>query len=661
MSLPENKIGYRPDIDGLRAVAVLAVVVFHLDKNWLPGGFVGVDIFFVISGFLITGILTRNIEAGKFSFSDFFLARARRILPASLFCIFITLLVGAIFMLPADAQSLGSSAVASVMSAANIYFWKFLDTSYFAASSETVPLLHLWSLAVEEQFYLFWPLVLLTAHRWFSAVIRLTVFCALAAASFHLGQMYLAIDPSFAYYMLPARAGELMLGAIAYYASTRIRAPHSAILELLALVGMAFIAWSIVALSEAGGFPGYAAVPPTMGAALLIIAGSKRNTIVGRILATVPMVIVGRVSFSLYLWHWPVMAFYRYAYGSPTIQGYALCVMIMTIMTLISYFAIERPFRKVHGPHKVNVAIRFATVSFSVAGFGLFVSITSGLLLKPTGYSENLALLDGTTRPASDYSFNCQTSAFDESVLRDDRCLIGAKTSQVEILLWGDSHAAHYVGYFKKLADHSGVAIRNISLSGCMPIFGTSSQYTAPTIRDTCSKFNDAMESEVEKYDTVIIGSAWVGFDRNNSRQDIAQTVAMLSKKVRHVVIALSAPLFLQYDRQCERKALMIPAMNCDANRTQRNGPEYDVNAYLVSLAANFANVETFDLHDLLCHGRLCRAEVGGEPAYFDAGHISMIGSERLGMEAISLNRIPQFLSRKRTPPNLPYNAALPR
>lgn len=645
MSLPHNKSGYRPDIDGLRAIAVLAVVIFHLNKSWLPGGFVGVDVFFVISGFLITGILWRNISAGTFSFTDFYLARARRILPASLFCIFATLLAGGIFMLPADAKDLGASAVASVVSAGNIYFWKYLDTSYFAASSETVPLLHLWSLAIEEQFYLLWPLALLAAFKWLPSVLRRAAAVFLGAASFYVGQQYLASDPSFSYYMLPARAGELMMGAAVYWFVPRTRQSKPWAPELIALIGLVLIAWSIARSNEAGGFPGYAAIPPTLGATLLILAGSVRQTLVSRLLSLFPMVAVGRISFSLYLWHWPVMAFYRYAYGEPSGRGIVFCLVAMTLMTLISYFAVETPFRLPKRMGKVRSAITFATISTLVAGCAVYISITSGTsLFKPAGYLQALAVLDDTTKPASEYRFNCQLGAFAERELTDERCVIGDPKAPVKTLLWGDSHAAHYVGYFKELAEFTGTAIRNISISGCMPLFGTSSRYTVPAIRETCENFNNAMETEVEKYDTVILGSAWVGFDRGNSRQDIARTIEELSERVPHIVIALSAPLFLQYDRQCDRKALMIPGMQCEEKRTQHNGPENDINAYLTSLASKFPNVETFDIHGLLCKGTMCRAEVQGRPAYFDAGHISMQGSEALGQEAISRSRIPAFM-----------------
>lgn len=645
MSLPQHQAGYRPDIDGLRAIAVLAVVVFHLNKSWLPGGFVGVDVFFVISGFLITGILTRNITGGTFSFSGFYLARARRILPASFFCIFVTLIIGAIFMLPMDVKDLGASAAASVISAGNIYFWKFLDTSYFAASSETVPLLHLWSLAVEEQFYLFWPLILLAAFKWFPPFIRLLSALIVGAASFYIGQRYLASDPSFSYYMLPARAGELMMGAAAYWLATRTTKLHPANAELLALTGFALIVWSVVSLSEAAGFPGYAAIPPTLGAAMIILAGSTRKSMVGRLLSMAPMVAIGRVSFSLYLWHWPVMAFYRYAYGEPTTAGYLACATAMAVMTLISYFGVEKPFRIASPKPNVQSALKFATVSATLAGIAIATAFTSGLpFFKPTGYGAELAKLDGTTKPASEYPFNCQMGGFDERMLTDARCIIGAKNAAAKTLLWGDSHAAHYVGFFKTIGEHTGVALRNISLSGCMPLFGTSSQYAPVTIRETCAKFNEAMETEVTKYDTVIVGSAWAGFDRDNSRRDIANTIEELSKKVPRVVIALSAPLFLQYDRQCDRKALMIPGMHCEEKRSQRDGPERNINAYLVELASKFPNVETFDIHNLLCDGAMCRAEVKGQPAYFDAGHISMTGSESLAEEAITQNHTPTFM-----------------
>lgn len=648
MSLPQARADYRPDIDGLRAVAVLAVVIFHLNKEWLPGGFAGVDVFFVISGFLITGILSRRMAVGTFSFTEFYLSRARRILPATFFCILLTLVAGTHLLLPDDAAALGASAAASAVWAANMYFWTALDTSYFATSSEMVPLLHLWSLSVEEQFYLVWPLLLLLMQRWLPVAARHVMLVVLAAVSYQLGQHYLASDPGFAYYMLPARAGELIMGGLAYGASTRLHNLSSLLRNLLALIGAALTAWSIASLSEAKGFPGHAALAPTLGTALLLLAGSHGRSLVGYVLAMPPLVAVGRISFSLYLWHWPVMALYRYGWGQPaTLAAYAGCVAVIVVLTLVSYFLVEKPFRHASVPGIAWPAARFAGISAGIAMLGMYVLLSGGgsALFKPAGYVAKLEQLDADTKPAMEYAYNCQLGSMDEAVLDDPRCVLGNPDKPVRTLLWGDSHAAHYVGYFKVLAQHHDIAVRNVSMSSCMPLFENSASYTAPSLHEACSEFNARMRQEVANYDTVVLGSAWVAFDRDNAREDIARTVAELSARVPNVVIALSVPLFLDYDRQCERKALRYPAMRCQAGRPFSAGVENGTNDNLVALAARFPNVSTFDVHPQLCGDDICYPTLQGKPVYFDAGHLSMAGSQMLGDAALASGTVPAFLT----------------
>ena len=244
---------YRADIDGLRAVAVLSVIIFHFNKLWLPGGFVGVDIFFVISGYLITGILAKKIMSGSFSFLEFYGSRMRRIFPAAFVCVLVVLIVGLNFMLPSDYSSLAQSAAASVASVANIYFWLNLDTSYFASSSELVPLLHMWSLGVEEQFYLLWPILLFFIFPRVRLLLFVFIVFALILLSFWVGEKYLISDQSFSYYMLPSRAGELLIGGLASLAVINVTPIKSRfVLEVISSLGFILVGWSIFSIGEEG-------------------------------------------------------------------------------------------------------------------------------------------------------------------------------------------------------------------------------------------------------------------------------------------------------------------------------------------------------------------------------------------------------------------------
>lgn len=220
---------YRADIDGLRALAVLSVVVFHFNNSWLPGGFIGVDIFFVISGYLITGNIYRGIQSNNFSFFDFYSKRIRRIIPAASFVILVTLVAGHFILIPDDLRDLSISALASQLSVANIYFTYFFNSSYFAPDAELQPLLHFWSLGVEEQFYMFWPVMLLFFIRWMTVNFLILSALVIAIASFLFAEMMLSTQPMFAYYMLPARAGQLLFGAVCFLWSIKIYNNQTAI------------------------------------------------------------------------------------------------------------------------------------------------------------------------------------------------------------------------------------------------------------------------------------------------------------------------------------------------------------------------------------------------------------------------------------------------
>ena len=269
--------GYRADIDGLRALAVLSVVLFHIDKSWVPGGFIGVDIFFVISGFLITGNIAQDIERGSFKVTEFYRRRIRRIMPALSVVLLTCLLAGQILFLPDDMQDLAFSAIASQLSLANFYFLFSLDTGYFADDSALHPLLHLWTLGVEEQFYLLWPLALFAVGaRGFNRVLIGALF-VIAAASFIAAQLIAPEAPMTAYYMLPTRAGQLLAGALCYFL---VRQRQSITpfpgwsRELMGWGSLALIAASLIWIDESMPFPGILAIPVTLGSAGLLLVGS---------------------------------------------------------------------------------------------------------------------------------------------------------------------------------------------------------------------------------------------------------------------------------------------------------------------------------------------------------------------------------------------------
>jgi peptidoglycan/LPS O-acetylase OafA/YrhL len=629
-------ISYRPDIDGLRAVAVLSVVFFHLEASLVPGGFVGVDIFFVISGFLITSILRREMEAGTFSFGEFYLRRIRRIAPAYFAMVAATLAAGCFLLAPRDLAALGESALWSSLSVPNIHFWRAVDTGYFAADSRQLPLLHLWSLGVEEQFYLVWPALLL-------ALIKLPrrpllgLLMVFSAWSFLFAQLRIGTDASFAYYMLPTRAGELGIGALLALSPTIHDKRDGGVgHELLAIAGLALIAASLLLLDGSSSFPGLNALYPCMGTALLILAGSRRECRTVAFLRWPPVVWVGLISYSLYLWHWPVLALLRYFQPSPGLPMLLCASAAILALSVASYYAIERPCRHTGMPRRRQPVLLYALpvaalVSASLVAIMLPERI--GAVGDRLAYSRAERNLKAHTAPAFEYSYNCQLSTFDPGVLARPDCVHGVgRPGATRALLWGDSHAAHYIGVIAMLAERDGFALRNASLSTCPPILGSQHAYGAGEYRSHCTRFLSYMASSIDDYQTLYLGAQWrIHFRHPDFDRDLESTLKLLVSRGKTVVLLGQAPEFPGYDRNCELRNLRHAIMDCRA-LAERGDPGIEAhNRRLQELAARMNGVRYLDVRAVLCTNGRCSPYLDGRPVYFDHSHLSMDGSWVVG------------------------------
>lgn len=303
---------YRQDIEVMRAIAVICVVVFHIDENWLSGGFIGVDVFFVISGYLITQNLIVQKSSGDFSYRQFYARRARRLFPAAFVTILITFLLGVLWFSPEHLMALSEAVIYSLLSASNILFWR--SSGYFDSSSEFNPLLHMWSLSVEEQFYLVWPLVISGVLLIKNKVRELVFFIGIAGFSLVLTEYALTKDASAAFFLMPCRVVEFSMGALCIWARRLYLEQFFARAHLLTatvyLTGFFIIMFSAVSFSQETKFPGLSAVLPCMGAALMICAGDKVRF--SYIVNNRFMMGIGSISYSLYLVHWPLIIFYKY-------------------------------------------------------------------------------------------------------------------------------------------------------------------------------------------------------------------------------------------------------------------------------------------------------------------------------------------------------------
>ena len=341
-----SALKYRPEVDGLRAVAVIPVVLFHLGAAWIPGGFIGVDVFFVISGFLITSIILKEQAAGTFTFSGFWMRRIRRILPAMLAMLIVTSIVGYYLLFGPSWSGLGRQVLSAIGIYANIEMWQ-LSGSYWGPAAESAPLLHTWSLSVEEQFYLFYPLLLLLLLK-FTPKRVFPIILAGSALSLAVGVYATSHHASAAFYFLPPRAWELAAGCLlAIFERERGPAPHDNISRTLALSGLLLIAAGYYLIQGAEGFPGFWALLPVVGTVLVIRFSGGEKCLTGRALGWAPVVFIGKCSYSLYLWHWPVIvlaAALKLKYPDSVNLGGIVIVMIL--LTLASYYFIEKPTRK---------------------------------------------------------------------------------------------------------------------------------------------------------------------------------------------------------------------------------------------------------------------------------------------------------------------------
>lgn len=303
------KIGYRPDIDGLRAIAVLSVILHHLKAPLVPGGFVGVDIFFVISGYLITSQIFNDVSQGTFSIRQFYQRRINRIIPALVTVITTILVVGWLVLSPRDLTLVLESSIFALLGMSNIFFWREYG-NYFSGNAAEAPLLHTWSLGVEEQFYLVWPLivVLLIKLRLRYVMIGLTILTVAAGV---FSEIAIGLAASASYYLLPTRFFELMIGGTLALAVAHKIAISRSYSGLTFVIGLALIVWSLFGLNKSSSFPGLNAVWPCVGTALLIWSGNSQHAF-SRILTNRPIVFIGVISYSLYLWHWPIISYLNY-------------------------------------------------------------------------------------------------------------------------------------------------------------------------------------------------------------------------------------------------------------------------------------------------------------------------------------------------------------
>ena len=588
---------YRADIDGLRALAVVPVVLFHLGLPGVSGGFVGVDVFFVISGYLITTILLREIEAGTYSLVRFYERRARRIFPALFVVLAGTTAFASVLFLPSELERYGTTLVGAVGFVSNVVF--FLKAGYFAPAAETMPLLHTWSLAVEEQFYVFAPLVLAVAAPRGARTLRGVLILA-AAVSLGLCVFVTRSDPSAAFYLPHTRVWELLVGSLLAAGAVPPLAGRAR--EAAALLGLAMIGASVALIEPGAHFPGLFAVPPVVGAALLLHAGE--GTRVGALLSARPLVWIGLVSYSLYLWHWPVIVF-AHRLGVPiSAPAPALALLTLSVgLAWLSYRFVETPFRRRGiGRRAIFGASALALGVAGVVGFGLRAS--GGL---PARLPTDVVAFDQGRFDISAARGAClrRAGSFDPAAL----CRLGVGVPAHAV--WGDSHGV-------ELADalSAHVPVLAVNASACPPSLGG-----AVGRRAGCAAHNAAALRYLASHpgiETVVLAARWdlVGSEPTYL-PDLEGAVAGLRDGGKRVVVigpypylAASVPDWLA---KGGARSLAEDRLFAEQRAAE---------AKLRALTSE--GVEVVWPSEALCSGATCSLVVGDRPVLFDATHPSL-------------------------------------
>jgi peptidoglycan/LPS O-acetylase OafA/YrhL len=627
---------YRADIDGLRAVAVVSVVVYHLGMP-LHGGYVGVDIFFTISGFLIGSIILRGTSDRRFSFAGFYERRIRRLFPA----LFVVLIVSAIlafkYLLPVELVAFSESLAAVSLSLSNVFFW--LQSGYFEAQANETPLLHTWTLAVEEQFYIFLPVLLVLLHRLAPRRISLVIyFCA--ATSFLISVYGAFRFPSATFYLPHTRAWELLLGTIlALDSCPTIRTPIMR--QVAGIMGIFLIAGAVIFYTSSTPFPGLAAVPPCLGAALIISAGASGPNLVGRFLSLKPIVFIGLISYSLYLWHWPLIVFSKLGFsvlsGLDRHQSQALMFVVSLSLATLSWRFVELPFRS--GALHVTRSALFRVTAIAtvavIAGSAALVA-SQGLPSRFTQQAEAVAVyLDRDPIDSRDHYRNGICFIFAESATLQDysvhTCLPDSD-KRMRFLVLGDSHAASmWWGFDQSLAD---VNVMQATAAGCKPVLNQR-----PRQRAGCTQImNYALKEYLPSHsvDAVLIEAHW----EQSDFAGIGETIDWLHQK--GIPTILIGPI-VQYDSPLPR-LLAISINQNDPALPQRHLLSFvePLDRQMATMSRDTWHVPYISLYDLFCGGGSCmKYAAPGVPVQYDYGHFTKAGSVLAAQRIVALGILP--------------------
>ena len=653
---------YRPDIDGLRAVAVLSVVIYHAFPAWLPGGFIGVDIFFVISGFLISTIIFENLDQQTFSFTHFYGRRIKRIFPALLVVLTTCLMLGWFTLLADEYKQLGKHIATGAGFVANFAYW--MEAGYFDNAAETKPLLHLWSLGIEEQFYIIWPVLLWLA--WRLRITYLPIILAAILASFLLSVYVTSKDSSTGFYLPHTRFWELLCGSLLAWLTVTAQQRNSMetgpkrwftalvanqqpllLRNTLSIIGAGLLIIGCWLIDKDSAFPGSWAMLPVAGAFAIIAAGPQawinRHCLSNRIL-----VWIGLISFPLYLWHWPLLTFLRIMEeGTPATSLLVGAVILSIVLSWLTYRFIESPIRHSGSGHIKTAVLALLMLGIGLAGYYAYKN--DGLTSRPAVQKINAAA--GLYQPSPHHPSHNEACDTVFPVFKHFSACLLSMEALPKVLLLGDSHSTHY---YKSLARmQPDISVMNLAEWSCLP-FSTDSHAR----RNDCGgKISSALEfaTQQQSIEVIYLAGHWAylasgGFKPKNPvkrlpipvtaeaarsfRSNALDALKILSRSGKEIIFINSVPSLGFNIRSCfdSRPVRFSNKIreNCAIDRADFDKRNKE-NATLISqILNNFPDIKTYDPSKLLCDDQKCSAVHAGKPLYFDSDHLTLYGADRV-------------------------------
>ena len=607
-------MNYRPEIDGLRALAVVSVVLFHADAPWFEGGFVGVDIFFVISGYLISTIMIRDLTTGNFKIIDFYERRARRIIPVLFFVVFSCIPFSWILLLPNELKDFSQSIVAVVLFASNILFWS--ESGYFEVASDFKPLLHTWSLGVEEQFYLIFPLFFMFIYHFFGTwIVRIIVI--LAVSSFILSEFGTTKFATANFYFIFTRAWELFAGVLCAIYISRYGQKGS---EWGVLCGLSLLLFSIFTYSSGIPYPGKYTLLPILGTALIILYSTK-DLISSRILANKVAVGCGLLSYSIYLWHQPIFTFAKIRSNGALGPEAIVLVIITLLLSFLSYKFIEVPFRNKRTINRKKFVSGLVLSSFILGFLGFYGNLNNGF---ETRFPDEIHSKPSARKEA--YKSICN---YDR-----DYCVVGNLNSKSKILIYGDSHADRL---FEPLVKSYGKKYK-MYLSWERSCFLGDKKWQPNIGHDpvACDEKRNVIDLLLkEKFEVIIQAQFWINEDYTLNTLDdyravLAEQILSVSKTDAELILVGNTP----YNPTiCFQKRYL--GIECDPFKEEKLFEDASSSLYLPS-RDRIKFVHPYVLHKNYTNGQ----SLNGNLIYMDKHHLSSYGAQLLANEISSVSDV---------------------